>query len=343
MSSNICAIIPAYNAAETIGSVVKGALKHLPLVLVADDGSSDGTADSAREAGAAVIIINKNKGKGNALKLLFKEAADRGYEAVISLDGDGQHNPSDIPCFLKARKQYPNQILVGSRMGQKEKIPRARYNSMHVARFFISLAANQYIEDTQSGFRLYPLNIIEKMILNTERYITETEILIKAGDMGEVIKPVGVNTIYGCSTSHFRPILDVTAITINIISYIWIKWFKEAITIDLQNTYRANNLKDKIGSNNFINKLFNGFCLLTILPMVFFYFLAYLCFVPFPKKNMASTRKLGISYFTILTASFLTPVILLIIIFEKICGFFGYKMRYVDQFLQKFYPNLWAK
>ena len=343
MSSNICAIIPAYNAAATIGSVVKGALKHLPLVLVADDGSIDDTANSAREAGATVIIVDKNQGKGNALKLLFAEAAAKRYKAVISLDGDGQHNPSDIPCFLKAHEKYPNQILVGSRMEQKEKIPRARYNSMHVARFYISLAANQYIEDTQSGFRLYPLNIIEKMVLTTERYITETEILIKAGDMGEVIKPVRITTIYGCSTSHFRPVIDVTAITIYITSYMWLKWFKEAFTIGKTSTYAANNIRDKIGRNNFMNNLFNGFCLLTILPMIIFYYLAYLCFAPFSKKNMTSTRKLGISYFTILVASFLTPIILLIIIFEKICGFFGYKMRYVDQFLQKYYPNLWVK
>jgi len=157
MTSRICAVIPAYNAADTIQQVVKGTFNHVSRVIVADDGSTDNTSQAASEAGAEILLIEKNTGKGNALKRLFQHAENQGYDAVISIDADNQHNPEEIPLFLKAHRKYPDEIILGSRMHEKEKIPRARYNSMHIARFFVSLAANQFIEDTQCGFRLYPL------------------------------------------------------------------------------------------------------------------------------------------------------------------------------------------
>ena len=242
MTSEICVIMPAYNVAGTIGAVVRGALKYVPLVLVADDGSNDNTAENAAQAGAEVLIIDRNRGKGHALKMLFNRAMEEGYEAVISMDADGQHDPEELPRFIQARKEHPHHIIVGSRMHATEKIPRARYNSMHVARFFISLAANQFIEDTQCGFRVYPLTLIKKMRLTQDHYVTESEILIKAGDMGRKISSVGIGTIYGQIQSHFRPILDVAAITAYIISYFLIKYFIEGISTDKPNTYSKDNL-----------------------------------------------------------------------------------------------------
>ena len=178
--SDICVIIPAYNAANTIGVVVRGALKHVPLVIVADDGSTDDTAGCAAEAGAEVIRFEKNRGKGHALKILFQTAIKRGLGVAISIDADCQHDTEDIPLFISMHQKHPNDLITGSRTLTAANMPRARYNAMQVARFYICLAANQFIDDTQCGFRLYPLGLIKKLKLVTEGYVTEAEILIKA-------------------------------------------------------------------------------------------------------------------------------------------------------------------
>ncbi|OOP57148.1 MAG: hypothetical protein AYP45_05020 [Candidatus Brocadia carolinensis] len=162
MASNVCVVIPAYNASRTIGNIVTGALKYVSKIIVADDGSTDNTAVVASGAGAEIVIIDKNRGKGNALRVLFQKTIDEGYDAVISMDADEQHDPEEISKFLAAHITHPDEIISGSRMKEKEKIPRARYNSMCIARYYISLASNQFLEDTQCGFRLYPLSIIKK-------------------------------------------------------------------------------------------------------------------------------------------------------------------------------------
>ncbi len=198
--SSICVVIPAYNADKTIGHVVRGVQKYVPLVIVADDGSTDNTAGYAAAAGAEVIRSDKNRGKGHALKVLFRVAIERGFDAAISIDADSQHDTEDLPRFIREHEKNPHDLITGSRTLTVANMPRARYNAMQVARFYISLAANQFIDDTQCGFRLYPLELIKKLRLVTEGYVTEAEILIKAGDMGIRIRSVTIGAIYnGCS------------------------------------------------------------------------------------------------------------------------------------------------
>ena len=103
-SGPVCVVIPAYNAEGTVGAVVRGALAFLPAVIVCDDGSTDATARVAEEAGAHVIRVPENRGKGHCLRLLFAEARKRGFDVVIALDSDGQHDPADIPRFLDAHR-----------------------------------------------------------------------------------------------------------------------------------------------------------------------------------------------------------------------------------------------
>ncbi|HSB73263.1 MAG TPA: glycosyltransferase family 2 protein, partial [Candidatus Methylomirabilis sp.] len=227
---SFCGIIPAYNARETIAGVVGGVLRHLGTVIVADDGSTDGTADAARAAGADVIVLGKNRGKGTALRMLLAEARRRGFSAVIAVDADGQHDAADIPSFLRAHREHPEAIITGSRMGDPDGIPQHRRNAMLVARFFISLAANQFIEDTQCGFRLYPLSAIGSMALLTGRYVTETEILMKAGDSGREIRSLPIRAHYppGQAT-HFRSVCDIAAISVYVISYLMVKWGIEGL------------------------------------------------------------------------------------------------------------------
>jgi glycosyltransferase involved in cell wall biosynthesis len=333
-------VIPAYNASRTVGSVIRGALKYVHKVFVVDDGSSDSTETTASEAGAEVIVINRNRGKGNALKVLFQKATEAGYDAVISMDADGQHDPEEIPRFITAHAMYPDNIIIGSRMHEKEKIPRARYNSMRIARFYVSLAANQFIEDTQCGFRLYPLSLIKKMRLTTERYVTETEILMKAGDSGSTIRFINVKAIYGSNDSHFRPIMDVAAITAYVISYLQIKWFIEGATSNRPYTYSYDNIRDTIGRCKIIDLPFQIMTLFTAPPAAVLFFLAYTLLSPIV-NNYLTIRKLGCGFFKITIATQMLPVLLIVLILEKILKIIGIGFKPVDNIIQWAYPHLW--
>ncbi len=342
MSSDICIVIPAFNSAKTVGAVVRGSLKYIPKVIVADDGSSDETAMAASAAGAEVIAIGQNKGKGNALKVLFRKADEEGYAAVISMDADGQHDPEEIPKFLAAYERCRDCIIVGTRMHEKEKIPRARYNSMHIARFYVSLVANQFVEDTQCGYRLYPLEIVKGLRLVTEKYVTETELLMKAGDMGKRIEFVKIKTIYGENGSHFRPITDVTLITAYVVSYVHIKWLIEGVTSDNPNTYTPEgHLRDMISRFRIIDNLFMTSTAFSALPASIFYLIEYIFLPPLVPNNFASVRKLGCGFAKITLATQMLPVTLIVAIIEKLLGKFGIRKNLVDRFILKCYPHLW--
>ena len=212
---------------------------------------------------------------------------------------------------------------------------------MQIARFFVYLAANQYIEDTQCGFRLYPLSLIKKMTLTTERYVTETEILMKAGDMGGKIRAVKISAIYGAHTSHFRSVVDVDAITAYIISYLAIKWLKEGLSSDLPYTYSSNHIRDRIGKNKFSNGRFQTLTALTICPLTVFFLLEYKLLSPILKNNFASIRKLDQGFLKITVATNMLPVLLAVATVEKIFNMIGFKARFSDRFIKTFYPDLW--
>jgi glycosyltransferase involved in cell wall biosynthesis len=342
VSSKICAVIPAYEASKTVGDVVRGALKYIPRVIVADDGSGDNTSGVASAAGADVIRIDKNRGKGNALKLLFKKAVEEGYDAVISLDADGQHAPEEIPGFLEAHALHPNDVIVGSRMQEREKIPRARFNSMHIARFYISLVSNQFVEDTQCGFRLYPLSLIKKIRLMTERYVPETELLMKAGDMGASIRFVKIRTIYGENGSHFRPVADIADITSYVISYVYVKWLIEGASSKGPNMYTPRgHLRDMISRNRNIDLLFRIFTVLTAVPASVLFLLEYTFLRPFIPNNFASIRRLGCGFSRITLASHMLPVVLIVALIEKTANLTGIRVNLVDNFILRFFPFLW--
>lgn len=340
LASNVCVVISAYNASRTVGNIVNGALKHVSKVIIADDGSTDSTAVAASRAGAEVIIINRNRGKGNALKVLFQKTLEEGYNAVISMDADGQHDPEDIPQFLAAHIMHPDDIISGSRMDEKEKIPRARYNSMCIARYYISLAANQFLEDTQCGFRLYPLSLIKKIRLTTERFVTETELLMKAGDMGADIRFVSIKTIYSGNGTHFKPVKDIIAITAYVSSYICVKWFIEGITSNNSNTYLTqNHVRDLIGKNKIIDHLFQVFAVFTALPATVFFLIEYLFLEPFIPNNFASIRGLGCGFSKITLSTQMLPILLIVASVEKIMEITGFKVNIMDGFIKRCFSN----
>lgn len=221
----LCVVIPAYNAEETVGDVVRGAKKYLQHVVVVDDGSSDGTSAEAEKAGATLIRQKENLGKGDALKAGFRYAIEKGYDAVITIDADGQHSPDEMPKFIERYKEGRHQIIIGSRMHDKGCMPAYRYRCNIVGVILISVAARQYIADTQSGYRLYDVNMLKDINLQFPRFQTETEILIKASKKGFKITSVPIKALYNERTetkSHYKRVVDTYNISILVVkSCLW--------------------------------------------------------------------------------------------------------------------------
>lgn len=171
----IIAGIPAYNEASTIADIIKSAAPYVDEVVVVDDGSSDGTADCARTANATVIQHEKNKGYGAALGSLFDYAATRDADHLIILDGDGQHDPHDIPDLISQQVFSDAEIVIGSRFvgTTKNKTPLYRQFGLAIVNYltnvgFLLTRSPLRVADTQSGFRAYNRTAIESMAAREE-------------------------------------------------------------------------------------------------------------------------------------------------------------------------------
>jgi glycosyltransferase involved in cell wall biosynthesis len=198
--------------------VAVGALQHVPLVIVVDDASADGTADVLE--GLPVIVLRNEQNCGKAASLLrgAGEAIERGASAIVTLDGDGQHSPEDIPSLLKAYRAMPGSIVIGARLHHRAKIPPSRYWANRFANFWIRLASGYSIADTQSGFRVYPVRLLQTAKVGSSRahsFVFESEILIEAARHGVFATCVPISVVYSARTraSYFRPVVDIARIT----------------------------------------------------------------------------------------------------------------------------------
>jgi len=205
---NICLLIPAYNEARTIGQIVAKARKVMDSVVVVDDGSRDATAQIAHDAGALVIKHKVNSGKGAALRTGFQHVLDHGYDAVITMDSDGQHDVDDIPRFLKAFSNSLPGIILGSRMHDIYTMPAVRKCTNKFTSYVGSLLSHQKLEDSQSGFRLISADVLRTVKLETSGFEMESELLVKASKAGFRIISVPIKTIYGEEVSKINPVLD---------------------------------------------------------------------------------------------------------------------------------------
>ena len=201
----IVAIVPGYNEAPRIGAVIGEARQHLPVIVV-DDGSSDGTADVAREAGATVVEQRPNQGKGAALRAGFRRAIDDGATAILTLDADGQHDPREIPRFLEAgAADPPPDLVIGSRNFRA--MPPVRRLSNELGRIAFSWAVGRPIPDNQSGYRLVSRRLAEATLASDEHgFAFEVEQITTCIRMGGSIAWVPIRTIYAGEPSHIRPI-----------------------------------------------------------------------------------------------------------------------------------------
>jgi glycosyltransferase involved in cell wall biosynthesis len=213
----IAAVIPAFNEARTIRDVTERTLRQVPFVVVVDDGSSDGT--SAALAGLPVTLLTNEENRGKAVSLAkgAEYALAQGAHAILTLDGDGQHRPEDIPRLVAAHDRDPRAVVIGSRLHDRDRIPRDRYLANRFANFWIAWAAGQPIADSQSGFRIYPAALLREVRPWANRaagFVFESEILIEAGRQGVRLINVPISAIYPARArrSHFRPVLDIAQI-----------------------------------------------------------------------------------------------------------------------------------
>jgi len=204
----ICIIIPGYNESKMIGQVVMKAYQIINDVIVIDDGSKDNTAQVAQDSGAIVIKHDLNKGKGAALKTGFDYAIKNEYDAVITMDSDGQHDPDDIQGFINTLDRVKSGIIIGSRMSDISTMPAIRKFTNKLTSFLSSIVARQKIDDSQSGYRLITIDVLKSVKLETDRFETESEILIKASKAGFKISSVPIKTIYGEEKSKINPMKD---------------------------------------------------------------------------------------------------------------------------------------
>ena len=205
----IAITIPAYQAAPSIGDVVRRSLKILPTVLVVDDGSDDDTAGEASRAGAEVISLPKNQGKGDALETAFKELFRRGFAAVVTVDADGQHLPEEIPVLLNIATTDTDLIL-GTRDHLFAEMGQVRRMSNRLSSKAIAMVAGQSLSDIQTGFRLYSKRLIEAVGFPESRFEAESAVIVRAIRRGFHVTsiPVRLGFADGRLTSHYRPIAD---------------------------------------------------------------------------------------------------------------------------------------
>lgn len=215
--SKFAIVIPAYNEQVTIKDVVKHALEQSENVIVVDDGSIDNTISELDGLPITLIKHKVNKGKAASLWDGFTVALDMNVDAILTIDGDGQHAPEDIPLLLNKAEKFPKDIIIGARLADKSAIPAKRYYANKFANFWIAWAAAYPIHDSQSGFRLYPIELFKDLKISTKHgFVFESEILIKAAKNNIYSHPVKIPAVYkkNARPSHFRGVADILLITL---------------------------------------------------------------------------------------------------------------------------------
>lgn len=204
----LCVLIPAYNVAATIKGLVGRVRTKGIEVIVIDDGSSDMTADEARAGGAIVLKNEKNMGKGATLKRGFEYAINHGFEAVITMDGDDQHDPEDLDKFVDCTESSAAGLVAGNRMHDVEDMPLIRVWTNQLMSWLISGVCKTKIPDTQCGYRLIKGDLLKRIDIKFANYEIESEILIKTARAGFGIESVPIRTIYKDQGSRINPFVD---------------------------------------------------------------------------------------------------------------------------------------
>ena len=227
-----CVIIPTYNNAATLAAVIEDVAQYSNHIIVVNDGSTDNTVDIVKQFAAVQFIsYEKNVGKGWALRKAFAYAAEKGYKYGITIDSDGQHFAKDLPAFINKLEEEPNAVIIGARNMDQASVPGGSSFGNKVSNFWFKVETGITSPDTQSGFRLYPLEPMKKMRFITRKYEFEIEVLVRLAWKGVKVIAVPVTVYYAPKEeriSHFRPYKDFFRISvlntiIVIISFLYIK------------------------------------------------------------------------------------------------------------------------
>ena len=219
----ICLLIPAYNEAQALGLLVKDVRSRGFDVLVVDDGSSDHSGEIARAAGAMVLSNTSNHGKGYSLQRGFDYILGHDYDALITLDGDGQHSPADLDKFVTLFRQKRPDIICGNRMRNPQGMPGVRFLTNKIMSGLISLVCRQKIYDTQCGYRLIRMDVLRNVQVSSTAFEIESEVLIKASKKGYRVVSVPIKTIYSNERSKINPFFDTARFIVYIVREMFVR------------------------------------------------------------------------------------------------------------------------
>lgn len=215
---DVCVLIPTFNNAETLSTVIEGVLAHTPRVIVVNDGSTDRTGEIlARFPMVSVVAYARNRGKGFALRQGFIKALSLGYRYAITIDSDGQHYPEDLDTFERTLATHEGALIVGARNMENAAQPGGSSFGNRFSNFWFHLETGIRCPDTQSGYRLYPVERLRKVRWWTRKYEFEVEVLVRAAWRKVPVVSVPVRVYYPPPeerVTHFRPLKDFTRISV---------------------------------------------------------------------------------------------------------------------------------
>lgn len=216
---SVCVLMPTYNNERTLKRVIDGVLQYTEHIIIVNDGSTDTTSAILESySNLEQIHFAENKGKGQALRAGFKHAESLAYKYVITIDSDGQHFPKDIPAFINTLEHSENKnlLLIGARNMSQDSVPKKSSFGNKFSNFWYWVETGIKLQDTQSGFRLYPIQHFENLKFYTNKFEFEIEVIVKAAWNGSEVKNIPIHILYDETerVSHFRPFKDFTRISI---------------------------------------------------------------------------------------------------------------------------------
>lgn len=247
-----CVLIPTYNNAASIADVINGVLEFTSNIVIVNDGSTDKTASILAEYPDLMVVNHpKNMGKGMALRTGFKAAFQKGYKYAIAIDSDGQHYPDDLHLFIDQIELHPKAIIIGARNMDQPNVPGKSTVGNRASSFWFWVVTGIKLQDTQSGYRLYPLAPINTIHFITRKYEFEIEVMVRSFWKGVDVLSIPIKVFYPPAderVTHFRPFKDVTRITLLNIVFVLLAafWFTP---IRLIKNFSFKESKKKIYDN----------------------------------------------------------------------------------------------
>lgn len=239
-----CVIVATYNNQNSLAKLLDELLEYTSDIIVVNDGSTDDTENILqRYRQLTLISYSTNKGKGYALRTAFRKALEMGFDYGISIDSDGQHMPANLPVFLEKIREAPGSLIIGARNMKQEAVPSKSSFGNKFSNFWFRFETGIKLPDTQSGFRLYPLLRMKKMLFFTRRFEFEIEVIVRCAWKGIPVLSVPVDVYYPPAkdrVTHFRPFTDFFRISLLntalvIIALLIVKPFRFARSLNRKN------------------------------------------------------------------------------------------------------------